>query len=143
MRMSHHLILILAEMLDVVRCSRVVFKTWHHELLRKAMRGDFLGEGQVEDGQTVGLRLLLETLARSFNLLPMISSMSSTRGSSRPFTTQSSRDSGCHSRRVTCGVSENSRCERFPPTRMVTEEVGNPPPRDVQKAATFGGSRSK
>jgi len=34
------------------------------------MRGDFLGEGQVEDVQTVGFHLLLEQLAGLFNLLP-------------------------------------------------------------------------
>jgi len=67
---DRYIILVLAEMLDGVGRSRVVFETWHHELLREAMRGDYLGEGPVEDGQTIGFRIFLEQLIGSFNLLP-------------------------------------------------------------------------
>jgi len=58
-REDRHLILALAEILDRVGSSRVVFKVWHHELLREAARGD-LGERRVEDVQPVGFCLLME-----------------------------------------------------------------------------------
>ena len=55
-----YLILVSVEMLDGVGRSRVVFETWHHELLWEGMTSDFFGEGRVEEGQTIGFCLFLE-----------------------------------------------------------------------------------
>ena len=62
--------LVLVEMLDGTDRFRVVFKVWHHELLREAGRGDLFGERRVEDAQPVGFRLFMEWLAGLLNLLP-------------------------------------------------------------------------
>jgi len=48
MGIDRHLIQVLPEMLDGVCSPRVAFQIRHHELLREAMRGDFVGERRLE-----------------------------------------------------------------------------------------------
>ena len=121
----------------------IVFVTWHHELLREAMRGDFLGgvswgwsNHRVASPSGAASRLFQPT-SWWFSLCPSLM------GSSRPSVTLSSRNSGCHSGRVTYRVSDCSWCERFSPTRMETEGVRNLPRWEAQKAATSGWSWSE
>ena len=69
-RVNHHLVPVLTEVLDGVGCSRGAFETRHHELLWKVVRNDLFEERRVEDAQPVGFHLLLEKLTGLLDLLP-------------------------------------------------------------------------
>ena len=51
-RVSHHLVLVLMEMLDGVGRSRAALEARHHELFRETVRSDILRERRVESGLT-------------------------------------------------------------------------------------------